>query len=44
MNSQVQVRIRADEERTPTHCSIIYNRLILIKAGFVFAEVYAFKK
>ena len=38
MNSQVQVQIRADEERTPTHCSII------IKAGFVFAEVYAFKK
>ena len=41
INSQVQVRIRADEERTPTHCSIIID---LIKAGFVFAEVYAFKK
>ena len=25
MNSQVHVRIRADEEKTPTHCSIIID-------------------
>ena len=31
-----EIRIRADKERTPTH----YNRFM---AGFVYAEVYAFK-
>ena len=36
--SSDQIRIRADEERTPTHCSIMYNRFM---AGF--AEVCALK-
>ena len=36
--SSEKIRIRADEERTPTHYLIIIN-----KAGFVYAEVYAFK-
>ena len=40
LNSQVQVRIRADEERTEAHTLFNYNR---VKAGFVYAEVYAFK-
>ena len=41
MNSQVQVliRLRADVERTPTHCLIIIG----LKLNFVYAEVYAFK-
>ena len=34
--SSDKIRIRADEERIPTH----YNRFM---AGFVYAEVYAFK-
>ena len=37
INSQTQVRIRADEKRMPTHCSIIDLRL----HGFVYAEVNA---
>ena len=41
MNSQVQLLIRsqADEERTPTHCSIIIDLRLI----FFHAEVYAFK-
>ena len=41
MNSQVQVRIRsrADEERTPTHCSVMID----LRLSFVRAELYAFK-
>ena len=41
INSQVQVRIRspAEEERTPTRCSIIIDS----RLSFVHAEVYAFK-
>ena len=37
-----EIRIRADEGRMPTYCLIIkyYNRFM---AGFVYAEVYAFK-
>ena len=35
------IRIRADEGRTPTHCLIIKNDRFM--AGFVYAEVYAFK-
>ena len=34
--SSGEIRIRVDEERTPTH----YNRF---KAGFVYAEVYVLK-
>ena len=43
MNSQVQVliRLRADEERTPTHCSIIIDNRFKAEF-FVHAEVYAF--
>ena len=42
MNSQVQVLIgsRADEERTPTHCSIIID----LRLGlFMLRCMYAFK-
>ena len=37
-----EIRIQADEGRTHTHCLIIknYNKFM---AGFVYAEVYAFK-
>ena len=38
--SSDQIQIRANEERTPTHCSIMYNRFM---AGFVHAEVCVFK-
>ena len=43
MNSQVQVliRSRADEERTPTHCS---NIIDLIKAEFLFVLRYMLLK
>ena len=37
------IRIRADEGRTPTHCLIIKKYYDRFMAGFVYAEVYAFK-
>ena len=45
MNSQVQVliRSRADEERTPTHCSIICNTC-RFKAEFLFILRYMLLK
>ena len=33
------MRLQADDERTPTHCSIIIG----LRLNFVYAEVYAFK-